>query len=956
MKDDIKDSKYNKDNIDDKDNNDINNDSKKSIINTKKVSLVKDTESQTDRDIKLPNMVIKNIGVYDPEGFANNPFTGLPYENLYSSEIKTIDNEKVPATYINLAKIWSKLLVYEHRTPIIECIYNNRVSIITASTGIGKTVIIPKLALHLYDYKEKVITTIPKKITTINTADFAAKSMDTKLGDQVGYFYKGDNKSTDATKLIFTTTGSLLSRITGNDPLLKDYKCIIIDEAHERSTQTDQLIMLVRNAMRIRDDLKLIIMSATIGVEIFRQYFAEFKTGEYDIQGKTFPVKEHWAQSMPADWYALAVEYIMKILASSNEGDILIFGKSLGDGIRVCSLLEKKITEYNKNNPTRKQYPFCAKLASGATREEQDLAVNERLYMELKHSANGADYTRKVVVSTNVAESSITINGIVFVIDSGYEFTDSYNPRSMVRCLVEAEAPQSSLIQRKGRAGRTREGYCFHLYTKNNFDSRPQYPTPSIQKSDITNDILDLLRMKTIRTVANLRSVLKEFIAPPSEDFIGSSLRTLEAVGAINTVDDSGHITKMGFAISKFRGLPVGLARSIIASYYYGCVNEICDIVGLFLVADGKFDVIFQEPRKTDANKNNVMKDYNAAKNKFFDAAGDHFTFLRIMNFYKMEAKKLQEEEPTQKNMMSIENIDIGAVDMVMPDDEENINEDNIKVVSLRGGARKNKLEAWCRSNFIHGKRLALAAKYSKEFKFILNGLIRENKKQVDKSHHSISPNQQDGGKYRTGEYTYEYKIINLNTLQERVMFCLLIGNQHCIAKSINSGNNKGGGTYIACFPKDKINTKIAQDSTLKKGGEYILYGELFQTSLNSKNIKANIVSNINKLLINRLNEVNNKHPFLCNYRASTKPQKQSRKSKPVKTSKHKKHSKQTRKQNKNKNRNNRNKNKQSKLNKQPNDNKNKIKNNKNKNNNTLKNKQNKNKTKKIKMQQQFDF
>ncbi len=823
------------------------------------------TQHNTEDTIRLPNLVIKNIGVYDPEGFANNPLTGLPYENLYASEIKTIDNEKLPATYVNLAKIWSKLLVYEHRTPILETIHNNRVSIITASTGIGKTVIIPKLALHLFDYKEKVITTIPKKITTINTADFAAKSMDTKLGEHVGYFYKGDNKTSDATKLIFTTTGSLLSRITGNDPLLKDYKCVIIDEAHERSTQTDQLIMLVRNAMRIRNDLKLVIMSATIGVEIFRKYFAEFKTGEYDVQGKTFMVKEHWASTQPADWYSLAVEYIMKILASSNEGDILIFGKSLGDGIRVCNLLEKKITEYNKNNPTRKQFPFCAKLASGATREEQELAVQEKLYMELKHTANGADYTRKVVVSTNVAESSITINGIVYVIDSGYEFTDSYNPQSMVRCLVEAEAPQSSLIQRKGRAGRTREGYCFHLYTQANFNKRPAYPTPSIQKSDITSDILDLLRMKTIRTVGNLRSVLAEFIAPPSEDFIGASLRTLESVGAINGTTPESHITKMGFAISKFRGLPVGMSRSIIASYYYGCVAEICDIVGLYIVADGKFDVIFQEPRKTDTTKN-IMREYAAAKAKFFDPRGDHMTFLRIMNFYKMEAKKLSEESPSEKNMMSMEDVggevDIGAVDMVIPD-ENGGDEDNIKVVSLRGGAKKNKLEHWCRNNFLHAKRLALAAKYSKEFKFILNGLIRENKKYISKTHHSIVAENIPHVGGRT-EYMYENKIISLKTAEERILFCLLIGNKHCIAKNI------GNATYIPCFPHVKINTKIAMDSTLKKGGDYILYGELFQTSLNSKNIKANIVSNIDSFLIQKLDEVN-KTAFQCSYRKSSR-------------------------------------------------------------------------------------
>ena len=175
------------------------------------------------------------IGIYDTQGINNNQFTGKPYENHYASEIFSFQGEKLPATYANYARSWSQLPVYAYRDEITQSIRENQVTLVRAGTGVGKTVIIPKLALHAFGYAGRVITTIPKRLIAKSTAERDAKWMDSKIGEYVGYYFKGAKKTSDQTKLLFTTTGSLLSRMTGDDPYLSDYKVIIIDEAHERS-------------------------------------------------------------------------------------------------------------------------------------------------------------------------------------------------------------------------------------------------------------------------------------------------------------------------------------------------------------------------------------------------------------------------------------------------------------------------------------------------------------------------------------------------------------------------------------------------------------------------------------------------------------------------------------------------------------------------------------------------
>ena len=198
------------------------------------------------------NIVInREYGIYDIDGKYNNPFTNEPYKNIYQTGTIPIGTEILPRTYANLGKSWSTKIVYNNKDIIIDSIVKKQIILLTAGTGVGKTILVPRIALHAFDYKEKIICTIPKRLPTFNTASFVAECMDVVLGEEVGYYFQGTNqtyKNGVDTKLFFTTTGSLISRMTGSDPLLNDYKCVIVDEAHERSVQTDQLLLLLKKA------------------------------------------------------------------------------------------------------------------------------------------------------------------------------------------------------------------------------------------------------------------------------------------------------------------------------------------------------------------------------------------------------------------------------------------------------------------------------------------------------------------------------------------------------------------------------------------------------------------------------------------------------------------------------------------------------------------------------------
>ena len=453
-----------------------------------------------------------DIGIFDPEGIYQNPLNGKPYSN----------------TYKNLAKFWSNLPTYSQAKQITETIIANEVILIKAGTGAGKSVLIPKLALHSNNYSGKIIMTLPKKIITKKAAEFAAKTLDIELGEQVGYQFRGDNLKSSSTILLYSTDGSIISQIK-SDPMLRSIDIIIIDEAHERKVQIDLLLYLLKNAIQMRKEknykpLKLIIMSATINEKIFQTYYSDFKFEWMELAGTpNYPIKSIYLESnldLKSNQYLeKGCEIITQIISKINledkefeQGDILFF---------VCTISECD----NIAEKLGKQFPdsFTMGLYSGFDQELEQYISSPTQYKELN-----PNYKRRIFVSTNVAESSLTIDGIVYVIDSGLELSVKFNPDTNTNIMRKNFITQAQMTQRKGRAGRTKPGLCYHLYTPKEQEDSLIFPEPEIKRIDIKNTCLSLLKLcgdtlqskKTDCTVEQTINMFTHFIEPPGEKFI----------------------------------------------------------------------------------------------------------------------------------------------------------------------------------------------------------------------------------------------------------------------------------------------------------------------------------------------------------------------------------------------------------------------------------------------------
>ena len=332
---------------------------------------------------------MEEIGIFDFLGQHNNPLTDKPYSDEYKK----------------LAKIWSSFPAYKERNKIVETLKNNQVILIVSETGSGKTVLLPKFLLHVFDYKKKVVVTLPKQIITKSSAEFSAKTLDVKLGEQVGYAYKGESKRSNKTLLLYSTDGSIVSMLL-HDPLLTEIDGVIIDEAHERKVQIDFLLLLLKNVLKNRKDFKLVIMSATINEKIFEAYFDGFKFKSLFLTGETlYPIEDIYL-SFPIrenDYIDKSVEIVAELVEKRTEGDILIFVTSSNEAREICMKLEKKIV-YPQTALKEKNEIFCIELYSGVSTKNQELATQKSLYKE-----QDKKYGRKVVVATNVAESSLTV-------------------------------------------------------------------------------------------------------------------------------------------------------------------------------------------------------------------------------------------------------------------------------------------------------------------------------------------------------------------------------------------------------------------------------------------------------------------------------------------------------------------------------------------------------------------
>lgn len=462
-----------------------------------------------DNDIKEDNKINYDIGIFDPEGKNLNPLNGKPYSD----------------TYKVLSKFWSNLPAYTMAKNIAESIQKNDVILIISGTGSGKSVVFPKLCLHVNGYKGLVVMTLPKKIITKSAAEFSAKTLDVELGEQVGYAFRGDSAKSNETLLLYCTDGLLVAMMK-SDPIIKNIDILIIDEAHERKVQIDLLLYLVRNAIKMRKErnmkpLKLVIMSATINENIFRAYYRDFAYDYLFLSGTpNYPIESIYLEAplnIKSNQYLeegqnVILNIVKKIISGDKkfpEGDILFFVCTISE----CEKMTLKIAELVKD-------AFVMALYSGFDSELEPYISNPEKYKELNYN-----YKRRIFVSTNVAESSLTIDGIGYVVDSGLQMGVRYDPIKKCNIMEKTIITKAQISQRKGRAGRTKAGTCYHLYTPEQEINAKEFPNPEILREDMKNVCLGLMKLgcqinKKDFTLEETIKMFTDFIEPPLEPFI----------------------------------------------------------------------------------------------------------------------------------------------------------------------------------------------------------------------------------------------------------------------------------------------------------------------------------------------------------------------------------------------------------------------------------------------------
>jgi len=410
----------------------------------------------------------KKIGLFDPEGNYDNPLTGKPYQNLYQGDTIIKDGKEIATTYKYFAKIVHEqplIANIQNSYDILDKLRNNQVLVIESATGTGKTVVLPKLASHLLDYKGKVVVTVPKQSLAKGNADFCARCMDVRLGDEVGYAHRGSEivikeqvageeivveqrgSSSDETKILFATDGWLASR-ESNEMSFKDYGVVMIDEVHERNSNIDKLLLYLRQALIINDQLKVIITSATLDMEMFVDYFASkgisvaSKSVSKETNFTVTPVflnKKITGQNLISESVAAYKKYLFD---KNIKEDCIIFTNSTPGADRLCKELEKLSKKI-----------FCIRATATTVEKDKtlkDQAANEPTkdpFLIKLYQKKG--YDRRVIVATEVWESSITLPLLKYVIEPGVALVSEYDGERMQSSLLNKQLLKARLYKEK---------------------------------------------------------------------------------------------------------------------------------------------------------------------------------------------------------------------------------------------------------------------------------------------------------------------------------------------------------------------------------------------------------------------------------------------------------------------------------------------------------------------------
>jgi len=489
------------------------------------------------------------------------------------------------------------LPVFAFRDQLIQAVKDNQVLVVVGETGSGKTTQLTQYLAEAGFGNDGIIgCTQPRRVAAISVAERVAEEVGCKVGEEVGYTVRFMDRTSPATKIKYMTDGMLQREIL-IDPDIRRYSCIMLDEAHERTISTDVLFALLKKALKRRPELRVIVTSATLNADKFSAYFNECPI--FSIPGRTFPVEILYSREPESDYLDAALVTVMQIHLTEPKGDILLFLTGQEEIDTSCEVLYERMKALGPNVPELLILPVYAQLPP---------EMQSRIFEPAPEGS------RKVVIATNIAETSITIDGIYYVVDPGFVKQNAYDPKLGMDSLVVTPISQAQATQRAGRAGRTGPGKCFRLYTEAAFQSE-MLPTtiPEIQRQNLSLTIL-MLKAMGINDLLHF-----DFMDPPP---INTMLTALEELYALGALDDEGLLTRLGRRMSDFPMDP-SLAKVVIAAVDHDCSDEMLTIVAMLNLPN-----VFYRPKEKQTQA-------DQKKAKFHDPHGDHLTLLNVYNSWK---------------------------------------------------------------------------------------------------------------------------------------------------------------------------------------------------------------------------------------------------------------------------------------------------------------------------------
>jgi len=497
-----------------------------------------------------------------------------------------------------------QLPVYREKDRILSVLEGNPVVVIESPTGSGKTTQLP-LILHEAGYASKGIigVTQPRRIAAVSVSEYIARQLGTTIPGLVGYKMRFEDKTTFETRMKIMTDGTLLQEIKA-DPNLSHYSVLMVDEAHERSLNIDFILGLLKNILKVRNDFKVIISSATINAQSFSDYFDGAPV--VHIETQPFPVEilfeppavENDEEALMIKIVELIGRHIQGKEKTKTTGDVLVFlpgEKYIKDSTMALAsaAFARKL--------------WCIPLYGRLSGEEQ-----ERVFLPTPEGKT------KVVLATNIAETSVTIDGITTVIDSGLAKMNFYNPKTFTAALIESPVSKASCNQRKGRAGRTGPGTCYRLFSKDNFEERPLYTLEEIYRTDLSEVVLRMAELG-IRDFESF-----DFLSPPGKQGIHGAVDALNLLEALEV--DHG-LSKIGKMMVQFPLLPRHSRIIVEAVLRYPDVLKEVTIGTTFLSTDSPF--LLPQGEEIEARR---------AHHQFRDPMGDFVSYLRIFDQFQNAA------------------------------------------------------------------------------------------------------------------------------------------------------------------------------------------------------------------------------------------------------------------------------------------------------------------------------